>query len=103
MLLSHLKTRESRDGVGRRKKINVDSPCLTVTTLGLSQPVLLKFYPVPESKHPASVMVFGVVPGDGHIMPPHFVPSGQRIGTTECLWASGHPGGDPDPVIGAAL
>ena len=35
--------------------------------------------------------------------PPHFVPSGQWIGTTEYLWASGHPGGGPDTLVGAAL
>ena len=38
-----------------------------------------------ESKHPASVMVFGAVTGDGRVMPPHFVPAGLRIGTTEYL------------------
>ena len=41
--------------------------------------------PVLESKHPASVMIFGVVPCNGHIMPTHFVPAGERIGTTEYL------------------
>ena len=41
--------------------------------------------PVLENKHPASVMVFGAVTGDGRVMPPHFVPAGLRIGTTEYL------------------
>ena len=30
-------------------------------------------------------MVFGAVAGDGRVMPPHFVPAGLRIGTTEYL------------------
>lgn len=41
--------------------------------------------PVLRSKHPASVMVFGAVAGDGRVMPPHFVPAGLRIGTNEYL------------------
>ena len=41
--------------------------------------------PVLRSKHPASVMVFGAVAGDGRVMPPHFVPAGLRIGANEYL------------------
>ena len=44
-----------------------------------------EFPPVLESKHPTSVMAFGAVAGDERVMPPHLLPAGLRIGTTEYL------------------
>ena len=41
--------------------------------------------PVMQSKHPASVMVFGVVASDGKVMPPHFIDAGLKINTAEYL------------------
>ena len=41
--------------------------------------------PVMISKNPASVMVFGAVASDGRVMPPHFIPAGERIGAEEYL------------------
>ena len=41
--------------------------------------------PVMRSKHPASVMVFGVVASDGKVMPPHFIDAGLKINTAEYL------------------
>lgn len=40
---------------------------------------------VNTTKHPASVMVFGLVSSDGKKMPPVFVPSGVRINTDRYL------------------
>lgn len=31
------------------------------------------------SKHPASVMVLGVISTEGHVMPPHFFEVGQKV------------------------
>ena len=36
-----------------------------------------------KSKNPKSVMVFGSVASDGHVMPPHFIPAGVRVDTKE--------------------
>ena len=41
--------------------------------------------PIMKTKHPASVMVLGVVASDGQKMPPHFFPCGLRVGTEEYL------------------
>ena len=41
--------------------------------------------PVMRSKHPAFVMVFGVVASDGKVMPPHFIDVGLKINTAEYL------------------
>lgn len=41
--------------------------------------------PVMISKNPKSVMVFGAVASDGHVMPPHFIPAGVRVDTEEYL------------------
>ena len=41
--------------------------------------------PVMQSKHPASVMVFGVVASDGKVMPPYFIDAGLKINTAEYL------------------
>ena len=40
---------------------------------------------VMESKHPASVMVFSVVASNDKIMPPHFIKTGTKINTSECV------------------
>ncbi|QQP53735.1 Putative transposable element [Caligus rogercresseyi] len=41
--------------------------------------------PVMTTKHPAGVMVLGVVGSDGQKMPPHFFPCGLKINTEEYL------------------
>lgn len=41
--------------------------------------------PIMKTKHPASVMVLGVVASDGQKMPPYFFPCGLRVGTKEYL------------------
>ena len=41
--------------------------------------------PVMQSKHPASVMVFGAIASDGKVMPPHFIEVGLKINTAEYL------------------
>ena len=41
--------------------------------------------PVMWSKHPASIMVFGVVASDGKVMPPHFIDAGLKINTAKYL------------------
>ena len=41
--------------------------------------------PVLQSKNPASVMVFAAVASDGKVLPPHFIKSGLKINTAECL------------------
>lgn len=38
-----------------------------------------------KSKNPMSVMVFGAVASDGHVMPPHFIPAGVRINAEEYI------------------
>ena len=40
---------------------------------------------VSKTKHPASVMVFGLVTADGKKMPPVFIPNGIKINTTEYI------------------
>ena len=40
---------------------------------------------VSKTKHPASVMVFGLVASDGKKMPPVFIPNGIKINTTEYI------------------
>ena len=84
-LLRHLKTR------GHHVTVFVDEKNFTVDEVTNRQNSRViatspaEVPPVLESKHPASVMVFGAVAGDGRVMPPHFVPAGLRIGTTEYL------------------
>ena len=39
--------------------------------------------PVLQTKHPASVMVFGAAASDGGVMDPHFIEAGVKIGTKE--------------------
>ena len=39
---------------------------------------------VMKTKFPASVMVFGVVSSEGHIMPPHVFKVGLKVNTKEC-------------------
>ena len=41
--------------------------------------------PVMQSKHPASVMVFGAIASDGKVMPPHFIEAGLKINMAEYL------------------
>ena len=85
VFLNHLKTR------GSHVTVFVDEKNFTVDEVANRQNSRViaaspaEVPPVLESKHPASVMVFGAVACDGRIMPPHFVPAGQRIGTTEYL------------------
>ena len=39
-----------------------------------------------RTKHPAQIMVLGVLTSDGRRMPPHFFKPNQKIGTEEYLW-----------------
>ena len=41
---------------------------------------------VMKTKFPATVMVFGVVSSEGHIMPPHIFEVGLGVNTKECTW-----------------
>ena len=42
-------------------------------------------FPVMQSKHPGSMMVFGAVASDGKVMPMHFIKMGLKINTEEYL------------------
>ena len=100
VLLNHLKTR------GSHVTVFVDEKNFTVDEVANRQNSRViaaspaEVPPVLESKHPASVMVFGAVACDGRIMPPSF-----RTCRTEDRHhrVPGHPGGGPDPLVVAAL
>lgn len=38
-----------------------------------------------RTKFPSSVIVFGVVSNDGHVMPPHFFTQGLRVNASACI------------------
>ena len=46
--------------------------------------------PIMRTKHPASVMMLGVVGSDGQKMPPYFFKVGLKINTDVYLWVMAH-------------
>ena len=46
--------------------------------------------PINQTKHPAGVMMLGVVGSDGQKMPPYFFKCGLKIGGPEYRWVLGH-------------